>query len=93
MPQGPSGLQPASWAEAFSAVQAAASKVKGNEIKAIAGKLTDAETMVTVKDLLNRWGPVRARGRGGCCGASVPLGCDGWGDGCHACPRERMGCL
>lgn len=29
---------------------------KGDEIKAIAGKLTDAETMIAVKDLLNRLG-------------------------------------
>jgi hypothetical protein len=29
---------------------------KGDEIKAIAGKLTDAETMISVKDLLNRLG-------------------------------------
>lgn len=45
-PQGPKGLQPASWAEAFAAVQQAIGSAKGNEIKAIAGKLTDAETMV-----------------------------------------------
>ena len=29
--------------------------MQGNEIKAIAGKLTDAETMMATKDLLNRW--------------------------------------
>jgi hypothetical protein len=54
--QGAKGLAPTSWAEALSAVQAAVGAAKGNEIKAIAGKLTDAETMVAVKDLLNRLG-------------------------------------
>lgn len=54
--QGAKGLANASWAEALSAVQAALGNAKGDEIKAIAGKLTDAETMVAVKDLLNRLG-------------------------------------
>lgn len=54
--QGPKGLQPTTWQDAFAAIQAAVGKVKGNEIKAIAGKLSDAETMIAVKDLLNRLG-------------------------------------
>lgn len=56
MVKGAKGLANASWAEALSAVQAALGNAKGDEIKAIAGKLTDAETMVAVKDLLNRLG-------------------------------------
>ena len=38
------------------ALQAALAGVKGNEIKAIAGKLADVESMVALKDLLNRLG-------------------------------------
>jgi len=52
--QGPQGLQPATWAAAFEAIRGAVGGAKGNEIKAIAGKLTDAETLVATKDLLNR---------------------------------------
>jgi hypothetical protein len=37
-------------------VQAAASQVKGSEMKAIAGKLADAESMLALKDLMNRLG-------------------------------------
>ena len=54
--QGPNGLQPASWAEAFAAIKAGLGSAKGNEIKAIAGKLSDAETMIAAKDLLNGLG-------------------------------------
>jgi NADH dehydrogenase (ubiquinone) Fe-S protein 1 len=53
--QGPNGLQPSTWAAAFAAIKEAAGGLQGNEIKAIAGKLTDAETMMATKDLLNRW--------------------------------------
>lgn len=56
MVKGSKGLANASWAEALTAVQAALGNAKGDEVKAIAGKLTDAETMVAVKDLLNRLG-------------------------------------
>lgn len=57
MVKGPAGvLKPTTWAEAFTAIKAAMAGVHGNEIKAIAGKLTDAETLVSVKDLLNRLG-------------------------------------
>eukprot|EP00967_Tisochrysis_lutea_P000297 scaffold402_cov21-Tisochrysis_lutea.AAC.4 len=51
--QGPNGLQPATWAAAFEAIRGVMAGAKGDEIKAIAGKLTDAETMVATKDLLN----------------------------------------
>ena len=38
------------------AVKGKVQEVRGNEIKAIAGKLTDAETMIAMKDLMNRLG-------------------------------------
>lgn len=46
------------WDEALSTIAAAFSKIKpqGNEIKAISGAFTDAETLVTAKDLLNKLG-------------------------------------
>ena len=37
-------------------MKAGLGSAKGNEIKAIAGKLTDAETLIAVKDLLNKLG-------------------------------------
>lgn len=48
----------ASWDEALSTIAAAFSKlnVAENEIKAIAGPLCDAESMVALKDLVNRLG-------------------------------------
>lgn len=52
--QGAKGLEPATWAEAFTAIKAAVGKAKGNEVKAIAGKLSDAESMIALKDLMNR---------------------------------------
>ena len=42
-------LQRALWSEALEAVQQAVGKVQGNEIKAIAGKLADAESMISLK--------------------------------------------
>ncbi len=55
--QGASGrLEVCTWAEALAAVKAAFQNAKGNEIRAIAGKLTDAETMMATKDLLNKLG-------------------------------------
>ena len=44
-------LQRALWSEALEAVQQAIGKVQGNEIKAIAGKLADAESMIALKVL------------------------------------------
>lgn len=48
----------ASWDEALSTITAAFNKLKigNNEIKAVAGALTDAESMVALKDLVNRLG-------------------------------------
>lgn len=54
--QGLNGLEASTWGEAFAAIQAAASGVKGSEMKAIAGKLADAESMLVLKDLMNRLG-------------------------------------
>jgi len=56
MVKGPKGLQAASWAEALAAVKAGLRGATGDAIKAVAGKLADAESMVCVKDLLNRLG-------------------------------------
>lgn len=55
-PLHPQGLQQASWPEAFAAVARAASKVQGHEMRAVAGKLADAESMLLLKDLMNRLG-------------------------------------
>lgn len=48
----------ATWDEALSTVAAAFAKVnpQGSEIKAVAGALADAESMVVLKDLVNRLG-------------------------------------
>ncbi|KAK9824361.1 hypothetical protein WJX72_009711 [[Myrmecia] bisecta] len=50
------GFRNAHWSEALLAIQQALKGVKGNEIKAIAGKLSDAEAMIALKDLMNRLG-------------------------------------
>lgn len=49
---------PASWEEALTAVSEGltASGAKGDEIKAIAGHLADTESLVALKDLVNRLG-------------------------------------
>lgn len=49
---------PASWEEALAAVSEGlvASGAKGDEIKAVAGHLADTESMVALKDLVNRLG-------------------------------------
>ncbi|KAL4425968.1 hypothetical protein ABPG75_009984 [Micractinium tetrahymenae] len=54
--RGEKGLQQASWPEAFAAIARAASKVQGHEMRAVAGRLADAESMVLLKDLMNRLG-------------------------------------
>lgn len=48
----------ATWDEALSTVAAAYSSLKptGNEVKAVAGALADAEAMVALKDLINKLG-------------------------------------
>ncbi|SAM09049.1 hypothetical protein [Absidia glauca] len=47
---------PATWENALGVVGERLSAVKGNEAKAIAGHLADAESMVALKDLFNRLG-------------------------------------
>lgn len=49
--KGPEGFTTVLWPDALKAVANGLKDVKGNEIKVIAGKLTDAETMVTAKVL------------------------------------------
>lgn len=49
-------LQPASWPEVLTVIREKVLKVKGNEIRAIAGEMADAESMVALKDLMNRLG-------------------------------------
>ena len=55
-PRVPQGLQQATWPEAMGAVAKAAAGLKGSQMRAIAGKLADAESMVALKDLFNRLG-------------------------------------
>jgi NADH-quinone oxidoreductase subunit G len=45
-------LKPATWAEAFGAVAAAAKGLSGSQIAAIAGDLADCESMTALKDLM-----------------------------------------
>lgn len=52
--QGPNGLQPSTWGDALAAVKEGLQGVKGTEIKAIAGKLADAESIIMLKDLVNK---------------------------------------
>jgi NADH dehydrogenase (ubiquinone) Fe-S protein 1 len=56
MIKGGKGLKPVKWNEALEAVKDAMAKVEGSEMKAIAGKLADAESLVALKDLMNRMG-------------------------------------
>lgn len=51
-------FEPADWAQALDEVSAAFRTLKpqGNEFKAIAGQLTDVESMVVMKDMANRLG-------------------------------------
>jgi NADH dehydrogenase (ubiquinone) Fe-S protein 1 len=63
--KGDKGLQQATWPEAFAAIQKAVAGMKGGEMRAIAGKLADAESMVALKDLFNRLGAGDLRSEGG----------------------------
>lgn len=49
-------LKEATWPEALAAAAEGLTRVKGNEIRGIAGKLADAESMMALKDLLNKLG-------------------------------------
>lgn len=46
----------ATWEKAFAAIAEAVGKASGDEVKAIAGKLADAEGIMALKDLLNKLG-------------------------------------
>ena len=54
--QGANGLEASTWGEALTAIKSAAAGLRGTQLKAIAGKLSDAESMVALKDLFNRLG-------------------------------------
>lgn len=56
MVKGPKGLQPATWSEALSAAAAALTSTPPAAIKAVAGRLADAESMVALMDLLRTLG-------------------------------------
>lgn len=58
-------LRAVPWPEAFAAIKAAASKVKGSEMAAVAGKLADAESMMALKDLMHRLGSGNLRHEAG----------------------------
>ncbi|XP_034073215.1 NADH-ubiquinone oxidoreductase 75 kDa subunit, mitochondrial-like [Gymnodraco acuticeps] len=47
-------LTPTTWEDALTRVAGALQSVQGNEVAAIAGGMADAETLVSLKDLLNR---------------------------------------
>ena len=49
-------LIPSSWEEALIAVAQKMGSVKGDEMAAVAGGLVDAEALVAMKDLLNKFG-------------------------------------
>lgn len=48
-------LQPVEWEDALVEIREKFHGVTGNEIAAVSGALTDAETLVAIKDLLNRF--------------------------------------
>ncbi|KAI4307669.1 hypothetical protein L6164_030833 [Bauhinia variegata] len=57
MIRGPDGrFKPVSWSDALAVVADIAHQVKPEEIVGIAGKLSDAESMIALKDFLNRLG-------------------------------------
>jgi NADH dehydrogenase (ubiquinone) Fe-S protein 1 len=49
-------FQPASWKDALEKVAKRMQNVSGDQISAVAGQLADAESLVALKDLLNRLG-------------------------------------
>ncbi|KAI3438458.1 hypothetical protein D9Q98_000887 [Chlorella vulgaris] len=63
--KGEQGLQQATWPDAFAAVAKAAGGLKGSEMRAVAGRLADAESLVALKDLMNRLGCGDLRVEGG----------------------------
>ncbi|KAG2495676.1 hypothetical protein HYH03_006276 [Edaphochlamys debaryana] len=65
MIKGPKGLQPASWGEALTAAATALSGAQPSDVRAIAGKLADAESMVALMDLMRFLGVGDLRHEGG----------------------------
>ncbi|MCO5568857.1 hypothetical protein L7F22_022558 [Adiantum nelumboides] len=61
-------LEPASWYDALKAVASAIAKTSPDQMAGIAGKLADAESMMALKDLLNKLGSenLRCEGDGLC---------------------------
>ena len=58
-------LSSASWQEAFASIRAALSRTNGgNDLLAIAGRLSDAESLIALKDLFNRLGSSNTRVEG-----------------------------
>ena len=49
-------LKPCDWDDAFYAIADKLSQLSGNDIAAVAGGLTDAESLVALKDFMNRLG-------------------------------------
>lgn len=56
-------LRPASWGQAFAAVQKALEGASGNEIAALAGDMASVEEMVALKDLMTGLGSKRLESR------------------------------
>ncbi|XP_031492210.1 NADH dehydrogenase [ubiquinone] iron-sulfur protein 1, mitochondrial [Nymphaea colorata] len=79
MIRGPDGrFKPVNWRDALAVVAEVAHQVKPEEIVGIAGQLSDAESMMALKDLLNRMG-------------SNSVWCEG--NGTHPCADLRSGFL
>lgn len=65
MIRGPDGrFKPVNWGDALAVVAEAAHQVKPDEIVGISGKLSDAESMIVLKDFLNRMGSNNVWGEG-----------------------------
>ncbi|GMH45116.1 hypothetical protein BSKO_13073 [Bryopsis sp. KO-2023] len=56
MMKGPDGLKNTTWAEALGRIQEKISGIPGSQMKAIVGNLADAESMIVLKDLMNKLG-------------------------------------
>jgi NADH dehydrogenase (ubiquinone) Fe-S protein 1 len=57
-------FKPVNWREALTLVAEVAHQVKPEEIVGISGKLSDAESMIVLKDFLNRLGSNNVWGEG-----------------------------
>ncbi|KAL6775693.1 NUOS1 [Auxenochlorella protothecoides x Auxenochlorella symbiontica] len=50
------GLEPATWPRALAAAAEGLARARGHELRGVAGRLADVESVVALKDLLNRLG-------------------------------------